>query len=130
MLSLSHFSSIFKGASELGSLVEVCVKMIKKLIFGAIKNNVLNYDEFEFLVCNVIHIVNRRPIAFKEALRENSIDVPEPLTPEILLRGHELSSLNLIPELHPVAFDDDFISDIPSNVKNNSLKFCKIRKRL
>ena len=66
--------------------------MIKKLIFGAIKNNVLNYDEFEFLVCNVIHIVNRRPIAFKEALRENSVDVPEPLTPEILLRGHELSS--------------------------------------
>ena len=34
------FQQYFKGASELGSLVEICVKMVKKLIFGAIRNNV------------------------------------------------------------------------------------------
>ena len=125
------FQQYFKGASELGSLVEVCVKMIKKLIFGAIKTNVLTYWDFEYLICNVIHIVNRRPIAFKDALRENSIDVPEPLTPEILMRGYELSSLNLIPELQPVPFDDvDFTSDVPSVIRESSLKLCKVRKRL
>lgn len=125
------FQQYFKGASELGSLVEVCVKMIKKLIFGAIKTNVLTYIDFEYLICNVIHIVNRRPIAFKEALRGDSTDVPEPLTPEIVIRGHELSSLNLIPELQPVPFDDDdFIPDIPSNIRESNIKLCKVRKRL
>lgn len=48
-----------------------------------------------------IHLVNRRPIAFKESLRENSSmeDMSAPITPEILLKGHELTSLNLILEL-------------------------------
>lgn len=80
------FEQFAKGKSELGSMVEVCVKAIKKLIHSSIKTNILNYEEFEFLICKVIHIVNRRPIAFKEALRDEDIDVPEAITPETLLK--------------------------------------------
>ena len=42
------FQQYFKGCSELGSLVEVMVKMVKRLIFGSIKNNILNILQFTF----------------------------------------------------------------------------------
>ena len=126
------FQQYFRGASQLGSLVEVCVKMTKKLIFGAIKNNVLTFIDFEFLVCNVIHLANRRPIAFKEVVRDSESDsVPEPITPEMLIRGYELSSLNLIPELQPFPLDDpDFKVNDSSTIQKSYSKLCKIRKNL
>ena len=71
-LSFQHY---FKGCSQLGSLVEICVKMVKRLLYGSIRNNILNYFDFDFLVCQVVHLANRRPIAFGEALRNNDIDV-------------------------------------------------------
>lgn len=37
-----RFEQYFKGCSQLGSMVEICVKMTKILIFGAIKNNVVD----------------------------------------------------------------------------------------
>ena len=70
-----------------GSLVEVCVKLVKRLIYGSIRNNVPSYFDFDFLVCQVVYLVNRRPIAFKEALRDNDAEVPDPITPELLIRG-------------------------------------------
>ncbi|XP_068225202.1 uncharacterized protein [Palaemon carinicauda] len=127
------FQQYFKGCSQLGSLVEVCVKMVKRLIFGAIKNNVLSLYDFEFLVCNIIHLVNRRPIAFKEALRDDYIDyVPEPITPEQLIRGYELTSLNLIPELQPFPEDPDFhpTNCHVSDISKNYIKLCKVRDAL
>ena len=125
------FQQYFKGCSQLGSLVEVCVKMIKRLLFGAIKNNVLTYYDFDFLVSNVVHLVNRRPIAFKDALRDNNTDfVPEPITPEQLIRGYELSSLNLIPDLQPFS---DPVYDGNTNttsVQDGYFKLRKIRESL
>ena len=47
-----------------------------------------------------IHLANRRPIAFKESLRtDNADDIISPITPEMLLKGYELASLNIIPHL-------------------------------
>ena len=48
------FEQYFKGNSALGSLVEVYVKFIKRLLFGAIKNNILPYHDFEFMVVQTI----------------------------------------------------------------------------
>ena len=101
------FEQFCKGRSELGSLVEVCVKMVKRLIFGAIKNCSLPKNDFDFLIAETVHIINRRPIAFKEGLRDSSGDaVPEPITPELLMKGFELTSVNIIPDLQ-VSDDTD-----------------------
>ncbi|XP_068243236.1 uncharacterized protein [Palaemon carinicauda] len=122
------FQQYSKGASQLGSMVEVCVKMVKRLIFGAIKNNILSYSDFEFLVCNVIHLANRRPIAFKEVVRNDSEDsLPEPITPEHLIRGYELSSLNLIPELQSIPQDPDFDS---RDIERSYQGLCKVKENL
>ena len=125
------FQHYFKGASQLGSLVEVVVKLTKRLIFGSIKNNILTFDEFEFLIANVNHIANRRPIAFKDAVRDSEdYEVPEPITPEHLIRGYELPSLNIIPDLQPFPRDDpDFVAD-PNQLASNYSKLCKVRNNL
>ena len=82
------FQHYFKGCSQLGSLVEICVKLTKRLLYGCIKNNILDYFDFEFIVGKVVHLVNRRPIAFKESLRDSETeDLPELITPELLFEG-------------------------------------------
>ncbi|XP_068218540.1 uncharacterized protein [Palaemon carinicauda] len=48
-----------------------------------------------------------RPIAFKESLREEDLDfIPEPITPEQLVKGYELTSMNLLPELQGIPDED------------------------
>ncbi|XP_068229328.1 uncharacterized protein [Palaemon carinicauda] len=56
--------------------------------------------KFEFVIEHTKHQVNKRPIAFKNGLREANVnDIPEPITPEKLIRGYDTLSLNLIPSL-------------------------------
>jgi hypothetical protein len=45
------FTQFPKGCKELGGLVESCVKMIKRVLFGAIGKNILTLENFEFLTC-------------------------------------------------------------------------------
>ena len=103
------FQQYFKGCHELGSLVETCVRMVKRLIFGSIQNNILDIIEFEYTISYVVHLVNKRPIVFKDESRccEN---IPEPITPDILIRGYELTSLNIIPGLLDIPEDSSWSS--------------------
>ena len=132
--SLINFQQYYKGRHELGSLVETCVKMTKRLISGSLKNNIIALREFEFIVSQTVHLVNRRPIAFKESLRdsENS-ELPVVITPELLIHGFNLPSVNIIPALQAVdmnefSVDDDF--DPIQNVRNTDDKLRKIRQYL
>ena len=126
-----EFRSYFKGHSQLGSMVETCVKMVKRLIFGAIRNNVLSHQDFEFLVYQTVSLVNKRPISFKESLRDEELEVPIPITPESIIRGYELISVNIIPDLHPVPSDADWHPKFgPSEVRNSFEKLRDVRQRL
>ena len=129
-----EFNQYFKGCSEMGSLVEICVKMVKHLINKSMGTNVLDFREFEFLICQACHLVNRRPIAFKDALRDSSGEiVPQPITPENLIHGYDLISINIIPDLQPTPMiDPDYISETTSSerIKINFEKLRKIRERL
>ena len=101
------FQQYAKGNSELGSLVEVCVKFIKRLIYGAVKNSVLPYSEFELIVAQTVNLINKRPVAYKEGLRDgNSLEVPAVITPEVLLKGRDMLNLNIIPALQPYCEDN------------------------
>ena len=125
-ISKVNFDQYYKGHSELGSLVEVMVKFTKKLLYGSMGRNVLDFKEFEFIVIKTNHLINRRPIAFKQALTDTSGNyVPDPITPEMLIHGRELVSLNLIPDLHPVS--DEWK---PETIKDSFLKLRKVREKL
>ncbi len=126
------FDQYYKGNNSLGALVESCVKLTKKLIYGAIRNNILSYFDFEFIISQTVHLTNRRPIAFKESLRSNTInDLPEPITPELLLKGHNLVSLNIIPGLQPDPDPDPSWKLSPVDKARSSFKnLRKVRERL
>ena len=75
-----------------------------------------------------------RPIAFKEALRDTkSQEIPEPITPELLLHGYNLPSFNLIPSLQSA--DDPETAkyanfDPTTQITTNHDKLCKVRTKL
>ena len=97
------FDQFARGRKELGGLVEIFVKYTKKLIFSAIGKRILGYSDFELLVAECMHIINRRPICYEEALRDQSTSdgTVIPITPEMLIHGRELVSLNVIPDTEP-----------------------------
>ena len=123
---LISFEQFYKGKKELGALVESCVKLIKRLLTGSIGKNILALRDFEYLVAQTRHLVNRRPIAFKSSLRDNiSQNLPEPITPELLIHGHNLISINLMPSLQNIEdteLDPDFDPVGSVRVLNNKLK--------
>ena len=126
------FEQYAKGNSSLGSLVESCVKMVKKLIFSSIRNSVLDYQDFHFLICQAVHLINKRPVAFKDGLRDTSIDnVEDPITPECLLKGYDLVSVNIIPDLQKSPEDPDYLpGGNVENVRDNYFKLRQARNRL
>ena len=101
------FEQFYTGNSALASTVESLNKQIKKLIYNSINKTVLSYPEFEYLICYITHIINRRPIALQSALR-GSPDGPSAVTPELVIRGYHLPSLNILPDLH---IDPDHVGD-------------------
>ena len=92
----------------------------------------MSLRDFEFLVQQNVHLVNRRPVAFREGLRDSSgEDFPEAITPEILTHGYELNSINIIPDLQSIDPDPDWILDSShSNITNNYSKLIKARDKL
>lgn len=122
------FTQYYKGNSAQGSLVESAVKLVKKLIFGSI-NNIISYFDMEFLISELINIVNKRPVALKESLRDNEVNVPVPITPELLVHGYKLPTVNCIPALHVDDADVDY-SDHAGVIKGNFDHLRKIRENL
>ena len=120
-----------KGHNELGGLIESGVKMAKRLIYGAIKSNVLEFSDFHFLICQTVQLLNRRPLIFKEALRDFSTsELPSPITPEMLLKGRELVGMNLIPEFSDPNGDEYFPIADPKHVNESMVKLAKCREIL
>ena len=129
------FEQYFKGCPKLGSLVESCVKLSKRLLAASVKNNVLPYRDFEMFVMEARHLVNKRPISFfRETLRDSeNLELPEPITPESLLHGRHLISVNVIPGLQPIS-EEEYIPtgsyDGHKSVNDIYKKLRKVRNSL
>lgn len=122
-----------KGQSALGSLVEICVKFTKRLIYGAIRNSVLKYHDFELIVVQTISLLNKRPIAFKNSLRDSTnVSVPAPITPELLTRGRDLITPNVIPAVNTEENEDpNWLPDVSMDkIRKEFDKVSKSRNHL
>jgi len=130
------FGQYFKGNSALGSLVEICVKFIKRLIYGAIRKRILDYFDFDLIVAQMKDILNKRPIAFKQSLRDKVDDeVPQPITPELLIKGYYCATLNIIPDLQPTVIDEEdktptWGENLVKEIKYHYNKLSEVRKYL
>ena len=87
------------GASHLGACVESLIAQIKHILHAGIGKKLLTLRSFEFLVAETAHLMNKRPIALKEMLSANEVtnEVPFALTPEIILKGYSVPSMNILP---------------------------------
>ena len=111
------FEQYPKGNHDLGGLVESCVKISKRMIYGCIGKQVLDIFDFSFTLAQATCLVNKRPIAFKESLRDSGTSgvLPAPITPECLLRGHDLVTLNILP-CQNIEVDPDWTPDSNSGM--------------
>ena len=125
-ISGPKFSQYFKGNSALGSMIESLVKIAKKMIYTSVGKTVLTFPDFQFLMSQVQSIMNRRPIAFKEFLRDsNDFDIPVPVTPEMLIRGCETIDINVVPALQPELWAPDPNPSITESFQK--LQLCRER---
>ena len=91
-----NFHHYDKGNSSMGSLVERLIKITKDLLYSSMRKKVLNIPDLESLLVQVKHLLNKRPVAFKETARISPSDEElEPISPEMLIYGQELPTLNL-----------------------------------
>lgn len=128
-MTVTTFDQYFKGNSALGGLVESCVKLCKKLIYGSIGKLVLDKPDLELIIAQTVHIVNKRPVAFYESLRQSDANsVSEPITPELLLRGYDCPALNIIPEGMAVDADEEWILSKDKNLADITSSFRTVQK--
>ena len=78
----------------------------------------------------MVHLANRRPIVFKEALRDNDAEMPDPITPEFLIRSYELSSLNLIPDLQAVPTGEEEFNVPNCKINHDFVQLSRVRNSL
>lgn len=130
-ISEVKFDQYFKGNHCLGGLVETLIKQAKRLVYGSIRNNVIDYFDFELIIQEVASIMNKRPIAFLPALRENSIDeIGEAISPEMLVHGNILPTVNCIPQLQPDAEEEEWTPPGSAEIPAVYRKLQKIRSQL
>ena len=81
------------------------------------------------IVNQTVHLVNKRPLTFKEGLRSLKLDeIPELITPEMLIRGFDTCSINIIPMLQGSADDDpDYGQD---GISESYKKLSQVRSNL
>ena len=86
------------GASYLGGAVESLVKQVKNVLYTSIAKNKVTSHQFLFLAAEAKALVNKRIIGFKSSLTNElaSSSVPFALTPELLLKGYEVPSFNIL----------------------------------
>ena len=131
MCKLLNFPIFAKGNSSLGSVFETCIKQTKRLIQKSIRNLVIDYFNFEFLLCKIVDLLNKRPVAFKESLRSLPGDeVPVCISPEMLIKGYETCTLNIIPQTQSYNFEDPDFEPSSNTISKDYEHICKVKSRL
>lgn len=82
-----HFSPAY--ASHFGGIWEAGVKSFKQHLHRVVGSQILTYDEFNTLLCQIEAVLNSRPLC----VMSNDPSDPLPLTPAHFLVGGPLNSL-------------------------------------
>lgn len=133
-IKMMSFRPYPAGASKLGGLVESLVKEVKRILTSSIRNNVLDLDDFEFLVSETKMLVNKRPILIKDSNTDVSETKNPVFTPELVVKGYDVPSIAIIPQLNSHFDDSDFSDELLDSNQKNILKryekLAKVRTKL
>ncbi len=121
-VQIPTFNQYPRGSLSKGipGFVESGVKLVRRLIQGSIKNNVLDFEQFCSVIRQVICYANKRPLNNFSALRDQSINSDfRILTPEILKLGYETNVLEVnIPQNEPDDWQPEQLVDHRIAYKN------------
>ncbi|XP_064093214.1 uncharacterized protein LOC135205956 [Macrobrachium nipponense] len=126
------------NAHKLGGFVETMVKQVKRIVTSSIRNYILDYKDFQFLIAEAKMLVNKRPVAFRNARNKLDFDhsVPVPLTPKMIVKGYEVPCVSIIPELNisdqdeSLGVSDDIFDNNQEAVLSRFGKIMKVKANL
>ncbi|XP_068225629.1 uncharacterized protein [Palaemon carinicauda] len=112
-VDVTEFSQYPRGSLNrgIGGIIESGVGLVRKLIQGAIHNNILDFLEFSHVIKQCICYANKKPISELGALREQNVnDDFQVLSPEFLKFGYDTQVMECI--YHKGQLDDYDSSDL------------------
>ena len=114
----------------IGGFIERGVKTIKKLIYGAIINNVVDFVKFCSIIKQCKCFANKRPLSDNALLRQNDNNENYSLiTPEIIKFGYDLCVI----DVDPTENNDEWnqINDIENSISVSEIqKIVKIKDKI
>ena len=79
----------------IGGIIEAGVALMKKLIQGAIRNNVLDFQYFCHMIKQCVCYANKRPLTYQALREQNPDDDYQVISPEFLKYGYETAVLDI-----------------------------------
>lgn len=99
-IKVTSFDQFPKGNSALGGICERLVEMIKLHFNKVLRRKVLPFENFRYLVDEAQFFCNRRPLCFKEFLRNPmNVESVTPITPEMLIKGYSTEPIKIAPSV-------------------------------
>ena len=116
-IKMMQFLPYPANASFLGGFVENLVKQVKLMINSSIARRSLPFDQFNLFIKECKMLINKRPTAYKRLLTDQSSHEDfEVITPELLIYGHEIPAISVVPHL------DSELADSFNPEQDNSSK--------
>ena len=133
-IKIMEFRPYPSNASFLGGFIESLVKQVKNIIYSSLSKTILDYPNFSFLVRESNMLINKRPIAYKNILTNPDSDPSViVITPEMLLKGYDVPSIAIIPQLTEGSDDESYNPNVnPTNERVYSYfrKLNKVKAKL
>ena len=108
----------------IGGIIESGVALIKKLVQGAIRNNILEFQQFTSVIKQCVCYANKKPLHTESLREQNPHDQFQVLSPEFLKFGYETAVL----EVCKLKDEDDWVE---SKIDMNDLqKMLRVKDKL
>ena len=121
------------NSPNLGGAVESLVGQIKNILYASVGKSLLDLSKFQLLVAEAQILVNKRPIGQKEVLTSNETANLDQcvITPEMLVKGYEVPSMNVLPSLSDEeTIDISWTPGNPDDITTYFNSFSKNRNKL
>lgn len=109
----------------IGGIIESGVALVRKLIQGSIRNNILDFQQFSHVIKQCICYANKKPLSIESLRGENPDDQFQIFSPEFLKFGYETAVL----EVNGGNESDDWMFE-DLEVKEEMKKMLEVKERL
>lgn len=109
----------------IGGIIESGVALVRKLIQGSIRNNILDFQQFSHVIKQCICYANKKPLSIESLRGENPDDQFQIFSPEFLKFGYETAVL----EVNGGNESDDWMFE-DLEVKEEMKKMLEVKEKL